>query len=240
VIHEQNALPGMTNRMLASFADTVALSFEESKPYFPGKRTVVTGNPVRKDLFKNPVMETYARFGIVDNRFTIMVFGGSQGAAGINRAVVGSCEFLKQIKDKIQFLHISGAKDYHFVRQEYQEKGIPGSVYAYTHEIGEAYAVSDLIICRSGATTVAELKILNKQAVLVPFPFATANHQEFNARALEKEGKARVIIEKDLTPRLLADIISEAFKAPKNAGALKLPSVFPQELLAAEVMKLCV
>jgi UDP-N-acetylglucosamine--N-acetylmuramyl-(pentapeptide) pyrophosphoryl-undecaprenol N-acetylglucosamine transferase len=104
--------------------------------------------------------------------------------------------------------------------------------------MGDAYAVSDLIISRAGATTVAELRILNKQAVLIPFPFATDNHQEFNARALENEGIAKVVLERDLTPQLAARIITDAFNNNKKEHACNVPPIFPQELLAGEVIKL--
>jgi len=238
IIHEQNAFPGITNRILSRFADKIALSFTSSIKYFPGNNTVVTGNPVRPDLFNAAVQEAYARLGLSQDKFTVFVFGGSQGALKINDLVIDSFEYLSNIKDKLQFLHVSGPKYYDAVLGEYNKRNIPGRVIAYAHGIGDAYTVADLIICRSGATTVAELKILNKRAVLIPFPHATANHQEHNARALEKEGMAQVIIEKDLTPQMLAGVITEAFNSQSSNNGLKIPPVFPQELLAAEIAKL--
>ncbi len=237
VIHEQNALPGLTNRLLSAFAGIVAVSFASSKKYFPAGKTVVTGNPVRKDLFKKPSKSTYESFGLSEGKFTVLVFGGSQGASKINRAAIDSFQYLAGIKEKIQFLNISGRNDHEQIEKEYISNGIPGSVIAYTHSMGDAYAVADLIICRAGATTVAELKILNKRSILIPFPFATANHQEFNAKALEKEGLAKIVIEKDLNARMLAGIISESFASAKKLDDFKIPASFPQELLAAEVVK---
>jgi len=238
VIHEQNAFPGIANKILARFADTVALSFEGSKKYFWGCNTVVTGNPVRPELFKDATEETYNRMGVSKSKFTALVFGGSQGAAKINKTVIDSFEHLGALKDKVQFLLISGPKDFQSAQKEYAAKQVPGKVISYTHSMGDAYAVSDLIICRSGATTAAELRILNKQAVLIPFPFATANHQEFNARAMEKEGIAKVILEKGLTPQMLAGAITEAFNTSNKIHTQMIPKVFRQELLAGEVIKL--
>jgi UDP-N-acetylglucosamine--N-acetylmuramyl-(pentapeptide) pyrophosphoryl-undecaprenol N-acetylglucosamine transferase len=238
VIHEQNALPGMTNRILSRFADTVALSFGLSTKYFLGCNSVVTGNPVRPELFKIASAETYGTMFVSKDKFTILVFGGSQGAAKINLAVIDSCEFLKDLKDKIQFLLVSGSRDFQTAQKAFTAKQVPGKVIEYVHSMGDAYAVSDIIISRAGATTVAELRILNKQAVLIPFPFATDNHQEFNARALEKEGIAKVVLEKDLTPQLLAGIITEAFHKNKKEKMFNIPRVYPQALLASEIIKI--
>jgi UDP-N-acetylglucosamine--N-acetylmuramyl-(pentapeptide) pyrophosphoryl-undecaprenol N-acetylglucosamine transferase len=238
IIHEQNAIPGLTNRILSGFADAVALSFDESKKYFPGKKTLAVGNPVRPELFKTPDNETYEKMGLTAGKFTVLVFGGSQGAVAINRAVIDSFEYLSKIKDKIQFLNITGQKDYELTKKDYLVRNIQGNVMAYTHDMGAAYAVSDLIICRSGASTVSELKILNKQAVLIPFPYAVSNHQEYNARALEKEGIAKVVLEKDLAPGMLAGIVINAFHSTRTGRRFNIPPVFPQELLAGEMVKL--
>jgi len=238
LIHEQNVLPGLTNRILSHFSSIVAVSFEGSRACFPDEKVVLTGNPVRPDLFMAPKDETYNRLGLSEGKFTVLVFGGSQGAAKINRTVLDSFQYLGDVKDRIQFLHIAGAKDYELVRKAYQEKSIPGTVSEYAHAIGDAYAVADMIICRSGATTVAELRILNKYSLLIPFPFATENHQESNARELEKEGLAKVIIERDLTPGLLAAEIIKALHSVGKNHSFKIPGVFPQELIAASAVKL--
>ena len=238
VIHESNALPGLTNRILSRFAAVTAVSFDSSKKYFPQAKVVNTGSPVRKNLFKGMGADAFKKMGLSDGKFTILVFGGSQGAAAINRAVAASFDFLGDIKDKIQFLHVAGPKDYEAVKEEYRRKNIPGAVIDYARDIGAAYSVSDLIICRSGASTVAELKVLNKPAILIPFPFATANHQEYNARALENSDVAKVVPEKDLKPESLAKAISAVFRSSKSGSLPDIPKVFPQELLAAEVLRI--
>lgn len=232
VIHEQNALPGMTNRLLSRFADSIALSFEGSKEYFKSGRAAVTGNPVRKEVFTAEASAARREFGLAEGKFTVLVFGGSQGAAGINKAAAASFGFLGDIEGRVQFLHISGQASYDAVKAQYEKNSIPGTVVAYTHSMGQAYAVSDLIICRAGATTAAELKILNKPAILIPFPYATANHQEYNARALEKSSGAQVVLERDITPEVLAGLIIKAFKSAPAGSGLRPPEVFPQERLA--------
>ena len=238
VIHESNAIPGLANRLLSPFAAVIAVSFKSTKKYFPQSKVVVTGSPVRRSLFKGIEPGAFEKLGLSEGKFTVLVFGGSQGAAGINRAVTASYGLLGDIKDNIQFLHVAGPKEFEAVKEEYLSRNIPGAVIEYAHDIGAAYAVSDLIICRSGASTVAELRILNKPALVIPFPFAAANHQEYNARALEQEGVAKVVLEEDLKPETLAGAISGAFNSQRTVRTPILPDVFPQELLAAEVIKL--
>jgi UDP-N-acetylglucosamine--N-acetylmuramyl-(pentapeptide) pyrophosphoryl-undecaprenol N-acetylglucosamine transferase len=233
VIHEQNCLPGLSNRVLSRFVDTVAVSAAEALPYFDAKKTVVTGNPVRADLFSADSPAAYGALALSPEKFTVLVFGGSQGAAGINKAAIGAWELLGSIKENIQFLHIAGKRDYDAVRAEYERLKNPGTVLEYLHAIGNAYAVADLIICRAGASTIAELAILNKPSILIPFPYATGNHQEYNAAVLVNAGKAKMIREKELTPELLAGEITAAFKAHSgHAVNVQLPALMPQELLA--------
>jgi UDP-N-acetylglucosamine--N-acetylmuramyl-(pentapeptide) pyrophosphoryl-undecaprenol N-acetylglucosamine transferase len=233
VIHEQNCLPGLSNRILSRFVATVAVSARESVRYFDARKTIVTGNPVRRELFTADRAAAYRSLALLPEKYTVLVFGGSQGAAGINKAVVEACGRLSGLKDTLQFLHITGKRDYAAVREAYARCPIPGTVLPYLHTIGEAYAVADLIICRAGATTVAELSILNKPSLLIPFPHATANHQEYNAAVLVNAGSAKMVREKDLTPALLAREIAAAVQSSSGRTAMvRLPEKMPQELLA--------
>ncbi|MHB9154522.1 MAG: undecaprenyldiphospho-muramoylpentapeptide beta-N-acetylglucosaminyltransferase [Endomicrobiales bacterium] len=239
VIHEQNVLPGLSNRLLSHIVRKVAVSFEESFPCFPEQKTVLTGNPVRQELFQAPHDESCRNLKLSAGKFTVLVFGGSQGASGINRAVIECFSSLSGLEDRIQFLHIAGKKEFVRVESEYRKNNIPGVVLPYLHGIGEAYGAADLIICRSGATTVTELAILNKPAILIPFPFATANHQEFNAAVLVKKGLAVMMRESELTPPALADAIRKHFDgATGRENAPQLPGRPAQVVLADEILQL--
>ncbi len=172
------------------------------------------------------------------DKFNILVFGGSQGAAKLNRTIVDAWENIKDIGNKVQVYPSYRKNDFEKISEEYKNKNIPGKAFPYLKDIGCAYDAADMIIARSGAMTVSELKILGKPCVLIPFPYATDNHQEFNARALEKEGMAKVIVEKDLTPGGLAEIIKnyeKEFSGKKKE--IRLPAILPQDILAAELDK---
>ena len=233
VIHEQNCLPGRTNRLLSTIADKIAISFECTKRYFHKDKLVFTGNPVRQELFTCNYSDSMNKLGIKENLFTVLIFGGSQGAMKLNRTVIEAWDHLKAYEGKIQFVLLSGKKDFDWVDAEYKKKNIPGKAFAYLNDICLAYEAADLLIARSGAMTVSELMILNKPCILVPFPFATHNHQEFNARVLEKNGKAKVILEKDLDPKMLAAEIGRALKDfSGHKKDYKVPEVLPQNILA--------
>lgn len=231
IIHEQNSLPGLANRTLAHIAGRVAVSFENSMSRFPSGSCVLTGNPVRPELFTATKSAAVERLGLDAAKKTVFIFGGSLGAQRLNRIVAAAYPLLGESGADIQFLHVAGKNDAEAVAALYREGRIPGSVLPYLHTIGDAYAAADLIICRAGATTVAELAILGKPAILVPFPFATADHQIYNARVLADRGFADVIREKDLTPELLAQKIRERSTA-MTTPQLRVPQRYPQELLA--------
>lgn len=240
VIHEQNYIPGLANKMLSRFVDAVAVSFEDSVRFFPKGKTVVTGNPVREELFRTPHQDVFEEFHLIKGRFTVLVFGGSQGASIINRTLVAAFPLLQSIKERIQFLHITGKRDCPEMEQAYAAAGIKGCVLPYLHNIGDAYAAADLIVCRSGATTVAELKILNKPSLLIPYLHATANHQEFNAQILVKAGLGTMIREKDLTPEKLAESIvsrSISCQGQGRPAAMQMPAILPQQALCDLVLR---
>lgn len=240
IIHEQNVIPGLANRMIARFVDRIAVSFPESVRYFPRRTTIVTGNPVRRSLFGIDRAEALLRLHLAAGRFTILVFGGSQGAAAINTAAVEAWGRLPaDVRGRVQCIHVAGAGDHDRVAALYRENNIPGVVVPYLMNIGEAYAAADLVISRAGATTVAELGALGVPAVLVPYPHATADHQAHNARVLAATGQASVITESDLTAEALAARIGQVMgRADPVRPSLRLPERFPQELLADAVLAL--
>jgi UDP-N-acetylglucosamine--N-acetylmuramyl-(pentapeptide) pyrophosphoryl-undecaprenol N-acetylglucosamine transferase len=200
VIHEQNIFPGLTNRILARFANSICISFPDKLAVFKSEKTLITGNPVRRD-----VLETKAE-PRADKSFKVLVVGGSQGAHAINRTVVDALDYLKA-PENIAFIHQAGEKDALWVEKAYRQCGIDGTVSAFFEDMAGAYRSANLVVCRAGATTVAELTALGKPAIFIPFPFAANNHQEFNARYVEDSGGGEVILEKDLNGRLLASKI---------------------------------
>jgi len=203
VLHEQNILPGITNRILSYLADRIYVSFKDTRANFDPKKVCFTGNPVRNEILCFAMEESEISGSIQGKLFTIFVIGGSQGAHSINMAVVDALKFLKK-KDSFFFIHQTGAADEEEVKNAYKEQGIPGIVKAFFNDMGQQYSNADLIICRAGATTVAELTAIGKGALLIPYPFAADDHQVLNAKKLSDAGAAEIILQKELSGRLLA------------------------------------
>jgi len=209
VIHEQNAYPGLANRWLGKIVDLVAVAFEGASGYFPKGKVRVTGNPVRKELFGVTRAEAIARFGLDQQRFTLLIFGGSQGAYRLNQAVLEALPLLEPERERIQFLHATGRRDLATVRQGYSAGGYRAVVEPFFWEIAAAYAAADLCLCRAGAGTVAELCALGKPSVLVPFPYAANDHQRRNAEALAACGGARMVQDGSMNGIAVAGIVRE-------------------------------
>ena len=204
VIQEQNAWPGLTNRTLGRFAGRVALGFREAERFFDSKKTVFTGNPVRSTLYHVERRKALAEFGLEDGRTTVLVFGGSGGAHTINKGVTDALSGMSGMDDRLQFIHQTGGQDLAFVEKAYAGSGFRATVHPYIYNMAGAYACADIVVCRSGALTLAELTALGKPALLIPYPFAANNHQEHNARALESAGAARVIMDSEADGQRLA------------------------------------
>lgn len=203
-IHEQNSIPGLTNRLLCRLVDRVFISFEESGDHFPGGQLYLTGNPIREGLLRKRRTSVQK-----DGGFTLLVMGGSQGAKAINRAFVVAWKILREKGLNIQVIHQTGEKDYPFVAGEYPGEDLPVALSPFIQDMGEAYHQADLVICRAGATTVSELAALGKPSILIPYPFAANNHQEKNADVLVRAGGAVKILEEDLHGEDLATRIME-------------------------------
>lgn len=209
MIQEQNSYPGISTRFLAHFVDRVCLSYEESLKYFSTKKKLkVIGNPVRADLIHSERNLALKKFGLEEGKKNIFVFGGSQGAHTINHIFLQCLDFLKT---QWQVLWQTGEADFPEISQKVKGKGIAGAVYPFIEDMGSAYAAADLVISRAGALTLAEITACGKPSILIPFPFATADHQRHNAQALQKKGVARMILQKDLTAEVLAYEISSLF-----------------------------
>ena len=201
LIHEQNAIPGLANRLLGRLARRVCLSFEDEQGFFPATKSVVTGNPLRQGISDRLVPEGAPM---------LLIFGGSQGAEAINQAVIDALPLLEAWKDKLEIMHQTGDRDENKVRQAYQDAGWKNfRVVPFIHDMGAAYASAHLVVCRAGATTIAELCGCGRAAVLIPFPHAAGDHQTRNALALEKHGAALLLAQKELSAeRLAAEIVA--------------------------------
>jgi UDP-N-acetylglucosamine--N-acetylmuramyl-(pentapeptide) pyrophosphoryl-undecaprenol N-acetylglucosamine transferase len=208
VLHEQNILPGITNRTLARFARRIYISFENTAGRFDAVKVQLTGNPVRREILQPAVAENREDEGIPDRApvLNILIAGGSQGAHAINMAVVAALPLIRQ-KQRLRVVHQTGAADEDPVRAAYAAQGVNAVVGAFFDDMDRRYRRADLIICRAGATTVAEITAVGKAALFIPFPFAADDHQRLNAAALAALGAAEMIEEKHLTAADLAERI---------------------------------
>lgn len=211
MIHEQNSVPGLTNRILGRFAQRICVTYQESLFSFPMGKPFLTGNPIRPRILKGDRESAYKLFSLEKNVFTVFVFGGSSGAKSINRAMVDALNHLGDMKDKIQFLHQTGDKDFDNIREAYRKAGVKGMIAPFIYQMAEAYSVADIVISRAGATTLAELTALGKPAILVPYPFAAGRHQEFNAIKLREMGAAFMISDNELKGETIAGHILDMY-----------------------------
>ena len=224
-IHEQNAYPGLTNRILARFVQTVAVAFPGALPRLNRADGVVTGNPVRKEFFTAAASRIA---GSDSDRTRLLIFGGSQGSKTINDAMTGALLFLSRLKGRLEIVHQTGPKELEHVREAYRTSAFADTrVVPYLDPISGEIAAADLVVCRAGAMTIGELAAVGRPSILIPFAAATNNHQEENARAVESAGGAVVITEAQLTPERLGNTIAEIAGDPQRArtmgsGALNL------------------
>jgi UDP-N-acetylglucosamine--N-acetylmuramyl-(pentapeptide) pyrophosphoryl-undecaprenol N-acetylglucosamine transferase len=203
-IWEPNAMPGMANRWLSRFVDECWVVFEEARTRLHSKNLHVGGMPVRREIEEMPVSTT------AGTPFRLLVFGGSQGARGLNNAVV---EMVKSGRlNGVQIVHQTGAFDYKRVREAYGEALAQVDLREYLHDMGQQYAKADLVVCRSGTGTLSELAACGKAAILVPLPTAADDHQRLNAESLVEKGAAVMILQKDLNGERLRQEI-EALRA---------------------------
>jgi UDP-N-acetylglucosamine--N-acetylmuramyl-(pentapeptide) pyrophosphoryl-undecaprenol N-acetylglucosamine transferase len=201
-IMEQNLRPGFTNKLLARWVDCIFTAYPESADYLPGARVVESGNPVRwRELPK------ISR----GDEFALLVFGGSAGARRINYAVIDALKLLTDLRAELSITHQTGQADYAAIKEAYKDLPFAAEVTPFIDRMDEAYARADLVLCRAGATTVAEITVFGKAAILVPFPYAIYDHQRGNAQALQERGAAEMILDQELTGARLAERIRGYF-----------------------------
>jgi UDP-N-acetylglucosamine--N-acetylmuramyl-(pentapeptide) pyrophosphoryl-undecaprenol N-acetylglucosamine transferase len=239
-VQEQNALPGMTNRLLGRFARAVFIAFEEARPFFPIGRTHLLGNPIRRAFLDN-----YLHSKPPGARLSILVTGGSQGAHGLNTRLADAVERLAPaLGPRLRIVHQTGAKDLEGMRARYERlspTGIEVSATPFIEDMAGAYAEADLLVCRAGATTIAELTVCKKPAILVPFPFAADDHQTVNARSLVQAGAALLMQERDLTGEALAaELRALESDRPRLTRMARASALLGRPEAAREIADVCV
>jgi len=208
VIFEPNVEPGFTNRVLAKIATRIAVAHQPTADRLGG-RAVVTGCPIRPEFFAIPAKEHA-------EPFTILITGGSRGALPINRAVISSLDLLAQRKNQLFIVHQTGERDYNAVRVAYEKRGIQAEVLPFIENMAQRFAQADLIVCRSGAITVAEVSASGRAAIFIPFGASTDAHQTRNAAAMQDAGAARLLPQEELTPERLTSEIFSLLDQPRR------------------------
>jgi UDP-N-acetylglucosamine--N-acetylmuramyl-(pentapeptide) pyrophosphoryl-undecaprenol N-acetylglucosamine transferase len=198
-VQEQNAIAGLTNRILGTIVNAAFTAFPEAARHFGRQKVHQLGNPIRREL-----MENFMRPEVDHEHPRVLVFGGSQGAHALNMRVIEALPHLADLRESIRITHQTGARDRDYVERGYRAVGFVPDVREFITDMSTAYAGADLVVCRAGATTLAELTVCKKPAILIPFPAAADNHQVVNARSLVDAGAAVMIEEKDLTGEVLA------------------------------------
>ncbi len=212
LVAEQNALPGLTNRILARFVKAAAVSFEEAGKFF-GEKAEITGNPVRAEFFDVPVKHP-------GDVIHVLITGGSQGARAINEATIGALAWFEEEKDRLSFTHQTGENDFYRVRDAFEKSVLDAEVKPFIEKMVDEFNRADLVISRAGATTVAELSAAGKPAIMIPFPFAADDHQRKNAEAIERAGAGRMILQAELTPERLAKELLWLVRDPHQLGRM--------------------
>jgi UDP-N-acetylglucosamine--N-acetylmuramyl-(pentapeptide) pyrophosphoryl-undecaprenol N-acetylglucosamine transferase len=244
IIHEQNVIPGRANRLLAKLADKIAVSFNQTANHLniSSKKITLVGNPVRRELVKLARQVALDFFGFKEGKFNILITGGSQGSHKLNTVCFETIAAFKK-KDGLQVIHISGIQDFVLLKTKYASLGIAYKIFDFFPAMQYAYSIADLVICRAGATTIAELQKFAVPAILVPYPFAYA-HQLANAQALENIKSALIINDEELSMKKLSDELLEFLENPSKLEAMrqayaKIQVPDAASLLAKEVLDFC-
>jgi len=230
MIQEQNVIPGITNKILSRFVDKIAVGYAEAMAYFPNKDKIfVSGNPIREDVLSATREESIAALGLDPKKRTILISGGSRGARSINQAMIQVHQEFAGRND-IQLLHITGQNEYNGIVGNLKQCCIDinkvGNIIItpYLYNMPQALAVADLAIFRAGAVGLAELTARGIPSILIPYPYAAENHQEFNARTMEKQGAAILIRDRELDGTKLIHTIKELISSPQKLDEMAIAS----------------
>lgn len=240
LIHEQNVLPGRANKLLAVFADKIAVSFDQTKQYFRNylPKLTVTGNPLRKKIIRLDRAAALNYLGLASDKRTILVMGGSQASSKINREFIQAVSLLKD--SNIQVIHLSGSKDFGVLKQGYEKLNIKFCLFAFFDFMEYAYSAADLVVSRAGATSIAEIIFYQLPAILIPYPYAY-QHQLINAKVLEEKGCGVIIEEENLgaagalKEKLQWFLDNQSKLAEMRAAYQKFPKTDAGELLVNQI-----
>ncbi len=228
---EPNSIPGFTNKILGRRVSRVFVAFDQARQYFSSSKTMVSGTPVRTNILQILSQKKKPFSGTLN----LLVFGGSQGARSINHLVTGAISLMGEDREKLAVVHQTGAADYQSVTDQYRQDEFDARVEPFIEHMESVYEWAHLVIARAGATSVAELTALGKPSVLIPFPFAADNHQEYNARLLSDHGGAIMMREKEATVRGMAELIRTFIQSQgkleemgKKAGLIGKPEAATQ------------
>ncbi len=213
-IHESNAVPGKANRWTARMVNAVMLGFKECAPFFPKTRTEITGTPVRIELVHLDRADARRKLGLQEDLPTLLVMGGSQGASGINQALIKALPFLEGAP--LQVIHLSGARDERLVADNYRRENVPAYIGAFHHRMEEVYSASDLVVARAGAASLAEFAAFSLPGILIPFPYAADDHQTRNAEIYAHADAAILLKQSDISGESLARKIRELLESPER------------------------
>ncbi|WP_223596016.1 undecaprenyldiphospho-muramoylpentapeptide beta-N-acetylglucosaminyltransferase [Neobacillus bataviensis] len=222
IIHEQNSVPGLTNKFLSRYVNKVAICFDEAKEFFPKEKVVFTGNPRASEVIGKDGIKGRLSAGMSTTKPAVLIFGGSRGARPINEAVIKS---LSDFAEKpYQILYVTGDVHFEDVQKEVELVGNPQNVVIkpFIHNMPEVLAGIDLVVSRAGATSLAEITSLGIPSILIPSPYVTNNHQEKNARALSDHGAAQLLLEKELNSKSLIGHIDRILLNSENLKEMKL------------------
>jgi UDP-N-acetylglucosamine--N-acetylmuramyl-(pentapeptide) pyrophosphoryl-undecaprenol N-acetylglucosamine transferase len=215
-LHESNAIPGKANRLAARFCRAVLLGFDECARHFGSRPTRVTGTPIRRELTVDVPSreEARRRLGLADGRTTLLVMGGSQGAAGINALLAQSAPHLAG--SDLQVIHLAGEREAGTVRGAYETAGVPCAVLPFCDRMQDVYPAADLAVSRAGAASLGELSWFGLPAVLIPYPYAAEDHQRLNADIYARHGAARIVAERQASAESLAPLLRSLLESPES------------------------
>lgn len=238
MVHEQNVIPGLANRVLARVAEGVALSHSETKDHLPPlKRIHITGNPIRAFIERPCRVEALEFFGFSDERVTLLVLGGSQGAESVNRFFLAALENVDQaVKEKIQVLHLCGRMPVSTAADRYKVLGVRARVYSFFERMDLAYGAADFALGRAGATFLAEIAVKKIPAILIPYPYGDG-HQRFNAKLFSQKNEATVLEQRGLTAERLAQVLTQQIRRSSSTVRPKTEVSSSRRLLSDFILE---
>ena len=246
-VHEQNAIPGMTNKILAHVAEQVFISLDESAKFFPKDKVLLTGNPLRRQILDQVERQVEGRSPepraqSPEPAFHLLVFGGSLGAHAVNQAMAAAAPLLGAWRERLTITHQTGEKDQETVIRAYREAGLKSEVVTFINDMAAAYGRADLVVCRAGATTIAEVTACGKPCIFIPFPHAVDDHQRRNAEALLKKGACQMLLELELSGESLAAAVDCLLREPDQLAdigrqARSLARLDAAKVIVDEMMK---